>query len=478
MINLRTAPCDEGVIVATPRAGDCAERSKRWILVATILGSSMSFVDGAGVNVALPAIQNDLAASILVMQWVVNAYSVLLAALILIGGAAGDRFGRRRVFLVGIAFFTFGSLCCGLASNAVTLVAARAVQGIGGSWRAIFFVNLPLAAVTMLVTLRHVPESRAADSGAPLDGWGAVLAACGLGACAFGLIGTGDLGWRHPAVYGGLLAGIILLAGFVRLEARGAAPMVPLALFRSRSFSGVNLLTLLLYAALAGAFFLIPFALMRLQGYSATAAGATFLPLTLIMGALSRWSGGLIERFGARLPLILGPLVVALGFVLFARPGVGGSYWLDYFPPMVILGLGMALSVAPLTTTVFNSVGEAFSGVASGVNNSVAEIAGLLAVALFGAVALTVFDQTLYANLAGIDLSPEAARAVAAIGETLAGAELPPGLPVELREVVETATAASLLLSFRLLMLAAAGLATLSALCAVWTIEAPERRAA
>jgi EmrB/QacA subfamily drug resistance transporter len=526
MITLRTAPCDDGVIAATARAGDCAERSKRWVLVATILGSSMSFVDGAGVNVALPAIQSDLGASILAMQWVVNAYSVPLAALILIGGAAGDRFGRRRIFLIGIALFTVGSLCCGLATGAAALVTARAVQGIGGallipsnlaiigatfdttergraigtwaaasaiagalgpvlagflvdtiSWRAIFFVNLPLAAVTSLITLRHVPESRVA-SAAPLDLPGAALAACGLGASAFGLIRAGDLGWRHPIVLGGLLCGIVLLALFVRVEARSAAPMVPLTLFRSRSFSGVNLLTLMLYAALTGTFFLLPFALIRLQGYSAVAAGASFLPFTLIMGALSRWSGGLIGRFGARQPLIVGPLVAALGFALFARAGIGGSYWVDVFPPMVILGLGMAISVAPLTTTVLNSVDEAFTGVASGVNNAVAEIAALLAVAIFGAVALAIFDQVLSARLAEVVLSPEASRAAAALGETLAGATLPPSLTGDERHLLEAASSAALLLGFRVLMLAATALAVLGALCAAVMIAPPAERLA
>jgi hypothetical protein len=347
-----------------------------------------------------------------------------------------------------------------------------------GSWRAISCVNLPLAAVTVLVTLRHVPESRAAGADAPLDWWGAALAAGGLGASAFALIRSGDLGWRHPAVLGGALAGIVLLAGFVRVQARSVAPMVPLTLFRSRSFSGVNLLTLLLYAALAGTFFLLPFDLIRLQGYSATAAGATFLPFTLILGGLSRWSGGLIDRFGARPPLILGPLLAALGFLLFARAGIGGSYWLDVFPPMVVLGLGMALAVAPLTTTVFNSVDEAYTGVASGINNAVAETAALLAVALFGAVGLAVFDQALSVRLAGIDLSPEAARAVAAIGETLAGAKLPPGIPAALRQIVEQATGSSLLLSFRLLMVAAAVLAVVGALCAAWLIGPAARRSA
>jgi EmrB/QacA subfamily drug resistance transporter len=526
MLGLRRAPCEIGVITAAPVAADCAKRSKPWVLAATILGSSMASIDGTAVNVALPVIERDLGASVTAMQWVVNGYSLMLAALMLIGGAAGDRFGRRRVFLIGIATFTAASVCCGVATSATALVLARGLQGIGGallipsnlaiigatfsetergkaigtwaasaaitaalgpvlggwladavSWRAIFFVNVPLALVATVVTLRHMPESRDRNAPRRLDWRGTVLVACALAATAFGLIQSSEAGWRHPTVLAALILGPVLLAAFLYVEARSDAPLVPLPLFRSASFSGVNLLTLLLYAALAGVFFLLPFNLIQAQGYAAVAAGAAFLPFTAIIGALSRWSGGLIDRFGARTPLVLGPSIAALGFALLARAGIGGSYWVDFFPPMVVLGLGMAIAIAPLTTTVMNAVGEDRVGVASGVNNAVSEVASLLAVAVFGAVALAAFNRALDAEMASLALSPTAAGVLDAARDTLAAVAIPDGTTAEDRRVIVEVIGSAFLRSFRLLMLAAAALALASALCAALMIRpTPSRR--
>jgi hypothetical protein len=246
--------------------------------------------------------------------------------------------------------------------------------------------------------------------------------------------------------------------------------MVPLALFRQRTFSGVNLLTLLLYAGLGGAFFFLPFALIRLHGYTAAAAGAAFLPFPLIMTVLSRWSGGLIDRFGARKPLIIGPAIAAAGFALLARGGLDGSYWSDVFPSMVVLGVGLAVSVAPLTTAVINAVPAAHVGVASGINNAVADIATLLAVGLFGAAGVAVFGAALDASLAGASLPAELLPALSTIKQTLAGAELPAALAPEMRERLDAAIAAALLLSFRVQMLFAAALALCGAICAALTI--------
>ena len=521
----RTEPCDEGIIASTPIAGGCTQKSKPWVLAATILGSSMAFIDGAAVSVALPVIQVELAAGLTTMQWVVNAYTLFLAALMLIGGSAGDHVGRRRVFVSGIIVFATASVGCGLAADAWYLVAARALQGIGGaflvpnslaiigatfddhergkaigtwagfsaiagaigpvlggwlvdaiSWRAIFFVNVPIALATVLIAERHMPETRDRGAVAALDWRGALLVACGLGAAAFGLIEAGMLGWRHPVVIGALIAAALLLLGFVRVEARGAAPMMPLDLFRSRTFSGVNFLTLVLYAALGGVLFLLPFNLVQVTGYSASQAGAAFLPFTIIMGVLSRWSGGLLDRFGARRPLIIGPVIAATGFALLARPGIGGSYWANFFVPMVVLGLGMAVTVAPLTTTVMGAVPPDRAGVASGINNAVAQVAMLFAVASFGAIGIAVFLHVLAGQVATLQLGPEAERAIGTIGQSLTGAVLPPDIPGKDRDALEAAIRASFLSSFRPLMLIAAGLALAGSLCAAFTIGSNERQ--
>jgi EmrB/QacA subfamily drug resistance transporter len=520
MIGLGRAPCDEGVIHAAALGrGPCAERAKPWVLAATILGSSMAFIDGSVVNVALPAMQADLGASVRGIQWVVNAYMLLLGALILVGGAAGDRFGRRRVFVVGVVAFTLASIACGFAPGTAVLIGARALQGLGGallvptslaiisatfpeeergraigtwagfsalttafgpvlggwlvdawSWRAIFFVNVPIALVALFIAFRHLPESRGGDEGSAVDWLGGLLATAGLGALAYALTEASDVGWAHPTVLGGLLAACVVLAGFLWFEARTASPMMPLGLFRSRTFSGANAMTFLLYFALGGALFFLPFNLIRIQGYSATAAGAAFLPFTLIMGGLSRWSGGLTVRYGARGPLTVGPVMTAAGFALLAVPGIGGSYWTTFFPPMIVLGLGMAVSVAPLTTTVMGSVDDRHAGVASGINNATARVAGMLAVALLGAVAVGVFGATLDRRLAELGLAPELRRLMQDQVPRLAEATVPPEIGGAERQRLARVLAESFVRSFRVTMLIAAGLAFLSAVCARLTI--------
>ena len=514
-------PCDEAVIRSSARgARGCAEDSRRWVLATTILGSSMAFIDGSVVNVALPVIQSDLDMSVSGTQWVVNGYMLMLSALILVGGAAGDRFGRRRMFVLGVSIFTAASVACGLAPGAGALIAARSLQGIGGallvpsslaiisagfpegergraigtwagfsalttalspvlggwlvdawSWRLIFLVNVPIAAAALILS-RRVPESRD-ESDAPVDWRGALLAVAGLGAIVEGLTAASRLDWGQPAVFGSLVGGLVLLAFFLRHEARTASPMVPLELFRSRTFAGANAVTFLLYFALGGALFFLPFNLIRIQHYSAALAGAAFLPFTLVMGGLSRWSGGLVDRYGARLPLTVGPLIAGAGFALLAVPGIGGPYWTTFLPPMLVLGLGMAVSVAPLTTTVMDSVPERHAGAASGINNAVARLAGTLAVAVLGVVAVAVFGVSLAGRLDVLQVPASVREAALQEAPRLAEARVPTQA-AELRASLETAFAQSFVASFRAVMLVAAGLAVLSSLCA-WVSIAEKR---
>ncbi|MBD2103664.1 MFS transporter [Leptolyngbya sp. FACHB-261] len=524
MPNIARQPCDEGVMRSALNPAPCKPDARPWVLVATIVGSSMAFIDGTVVNVALPALQADLRASITDVQWIVEAYSLFLAALILVGGSLGDHFGRRRVFATGITLFAIASMACGFSGDITQLILARALQGVGGamlvpgslamisvsfsgdqrgraigtwsgftaiasglgpvlggwlienvSWRWIFFINLPLAVIVLIVLFWRVPESRDESVVGGLDGWGALLVTVGLGTTIYALIKANSLGLGHPQVLTTLAAGGLVLLGFVVVEVRGANPMMPIGLFRSRTFSGANLLTLLLYAAISGAMFFVPFNLIQVQGYSATAAGATFLPLIVIMFLLSRWSGGLVHRYGAKLPLMLGPGIAALGFALFAVPGIGGSYWLTFFPAVVVLGVGMAISVAPLTTVVLAAVESRYAGVASGINNAASQVAGLLAIALLGIVALDLFNQNLDNALATLRVPLEVQQLLDPERIKLAGAQVPAQVTGPLRAALENAIAEAFVASFRSIMLIAACLALTSALTA-WLLVKDTRR--
>jgi MFS family permease len=327
----------------------------------------------------------------------------------------------------------------------------------------------------LLLLAWRVPESRDEAAAGPLDWPGALLAIVGLGALVYGLTEAGVRGFGHPLVLGALGVGVVGLASFVVRERRATAPMLPLELFRSRTFSGANLLTLLLYAALGGALFFVPFNLMQVQGYSATAAGAALLPMILIIFALSRWAGGLVDRLGPKRPLTIGPAIAGVGFALFARPGLGGSYWTTFFPAIVVLGVGMAVAVAPLTTTVMGAVEERHAGVASGINNAVSRVAGLLAIAALGLVVAATFNASFDTRLASLPLAPPAREAVDAERPRLAGAVVPEAVPAELRASVQQAIDESYVAGFRLVMLVAAGLAFASAVAAALLIG--ERKA-
>jgi EmrB/QacA subfamily drug resistance transporter len=503
-------PCDEGIL-RSAESSPCDPAAARWVFAATILGSSMAFIDGTVVNIALPVLQTSLQASVSGAQWVVEAYSLSLSALVLVGGALGDRVGRRRVFAIGVAVFAVSSAACGLALDVRSLVVARAVQGVGAallvpsslailgaafspqergravgtwsaltavatavgpvvggwlvqvaSWRVVFFLNLPIAGAVLAIALRRVPETRNPSAG-PLDLAGALLATAGLGTLVYGLIEAPSAGWSNPRVWGSLAAGGAAVLGFVIVEHTSPHPMVPLELFRIRAFAGANLLTLFLYAALSAAMFFLPFVLIQARGYSPAVAGLAFLPLIVLLFALSRPAGAIADRFGPRLPLTVGPSIAAVGFVLLAVPGEGARYAAGFLPALLVLGLGIAITVAPLTTAVLNAVGPQQAGAASGINNAVARVAGLLAIAALGIVASHVFHGALDRNLARAGLSSVARKIPQAERQKLGAARPPAGLSETETRDVQRAIADSLVASFRVSMAIAACLALLAA---------------
>jgi len=471
----------------------------------------MAFIDSTVVNVALPALQANLHATVVGVQWVVESYGLFLGALILVGGSLGDLFGRRLMFLGGVGIFAAASIGCGLASNIQQLVLGRSIQGVGAaflvpgslsiisacfdektrgqaigtwsgftaittalgpvlggwliehaSWRWVFFINVPLAATVIVISLWRIPESRSATA-RHVDWLGALLAIVGLGGAVYGPIESMSLGWGHPLVFGSLMIGSVCLISFAFVEARVSSPMVPLTLFVSRSFSGANLLTLFLYAALGIFLFLFPMNLIQVQGYSTTATGAAAVPLILLIFFLSRWSGGLITRYGPRAPLVIGPLIAATGFVLFAVPGVEANYWKTYFPAFVVLGFGMAVSVAPLTTVVMSSVEQDRAGTASGINNAVARVAGVLAIAILGIVMVKLFSASLNHRLASGLLPPGILHYVQSNEIKLAGLELPSGLDANQTKLIRISISHAFVFGFRTVMLICAGLSAVSA---------------
>lgn len=501
-----------GDMTSTPNAA--------WVLAATIIGSAMVFIDGSAVNVALPVMQADLHASAIALSWIVVGYALFLGSLMLAGGALGDRIGRKRIFVSGAVLFACASAACGLATSATAIVAARAVQGIGAamlapgslsllsasfdherrakaigtwsamtaisavigpalggwlaqhaSWRWVFFINLPLSIAVVAISLAKVPESRDVHLSRHVDWVGASLSTLGLGGFAYGLTFAPQLGWTNAGVLAGLISGVLLLAAFVFAERTERDPMLPGTLFASRTFTGANVLTFCVYAALSASLYFLPFKMIQLDGYSPTAAGVSLLPFVLIMFAMSPWSGALVSRIGARIPLVAGPAIVAVGFVMLGMLGARGLYWTTYFPGIVVFGVGMGLLVAPLTATVMNSVDEDLVGTASGVNNAVSRVAGLLAVAAGGSLMILMFSALLQHQLLADDIAAGLRGAVLTGRLALAATPIPSGLDAATHARIAAAIVSAYEGGYRVVMATCAALSALGAAIAAATIE-------
>jgi EmrB/QacA subfamily drug resistance transporter len=460
---------------AAPKAGDPALRMStargRWVVATTVLGSGMAALDATVVGIALPAIGRDFHATVASLQWVVDAYTLTLAGLLLLGGTLGDSYGRRKMFQVGTVWFAVASLLCGLAPNVAVLIAARALQGVGGalltpgslailqasfaqedrsaaigawsgfggvataigpflggwligavSWRLVFFINLPLAVAVVAIAARHVPETRAPGPVPKLDIRGAACISGALAGITYGLIAASSAGWGSASVLAPLAAGVVLLGLFILVEAREPQPMLPLGVFRSRQFTAANAVTFVVYAALGGLLFLVPVVLQVVHGYSPIEAGVSLLPVTFIMLALSSRSGALAARIGPRLQMSVGPLVLAASLALFTRIGGSGDYLTAVLPAVVVFGFGVAIMVAPLTATALSAAPADHAGIASAVNNDVARAAGLIAVAVLPALAGITGDSYLHPAVLAADFKKAAwiAAAFCAAGGVLA----------------------------------------------------------
>jgi EmrB/QacA subfamily drug resistance transporter len=505
-------------------AGDIASR-KRLTLVACILGSGIALLDGTAVNVALPTIQHDLGGGLAAQQWVVNAYLLTLGSLILIGGSLGDLYGERRIFALGVGGFGAASLLCALAPTIGALIAARALQGAAGalltpsalavivatfaesergpaigswtawggiatvlgplaggellqifSWRAIFLINLPFVAICVLLILAVIPPAKPrGESNRGIDVLGGLLCALGLGGPVFALIEQPRLGWGSPDVFAPFVLGVALLVCFVVHERRTRDPMLPLALFRRRNFSAGNIETLSMYAGLAILFFFLTIFLQQIGGYTPLQSGLATLPATLVMFALSKRFGALADRYGPRLFMGAGPLVAAVGLLLFQRIGVHVDYLSDVLPGILVFSLGLSMTVAPLTAAVLAGVETGQAGIASAVNNAVARVAGLLGTAAVGAAVAASFVSGLDNNLAGRPLGPPAKAAVAEAKRLPLGRPNTSGLPgAQARAITQAADEASLD-SFHLGMGIAAFLVAVGGLAGAIGVRNPRR---
>jgi EmrB/QacA subfamily drug resistance transporter len=514
---------------AYAKEGGISPATGRWVLLSTILASSMAFIDGSALNVALPALQDDLNASGTQLLAIVNGYLVMLASLMLVGGSLGDRYGRKRVFMTGIAIFATASLVCGLSPTASILIGARVVQGIGcalmvpgslaiisalfgdegrgqaigiwssasaittaggpliggllasaGLWRGVFFINLPLAVISLAVLYFKIPENKDEEVKGRLDYLGALLITLSLAGITIGFISAGERGFSSPIVFVPLAIGILAMGGFIYTERRVKNPMLPLSIFKSSTFSGANLITLFLYAALSALFFFLPLNLIQVQGYGETVAALAILPTTVLLAGLSPWAGRLSSRVGARLPLTIGPALAGLGCFLLIFTGVSdgpSDYWLTFFPGITFFGLGMGITVAPLTNAALSAAPEGLSGIASGVNNAIARSAGALAIAIMGGIALVAFSTALEERTEDISLSETARTELQNEAENLGNAEPPDRLSEDVEEEVQQSINLAFVDAFRLVVGFCAALALTSAVVGFLVVEGEATRA-
>ena len=518
-------PCDEAQ-AASRRTVPCAARDKPWVLVTAILGSSLGFVEGSVVNLALPALQADFATTSAGVQWVVNAYLLMLGSFMLVGGSLGDRYGLRRIFVAGTVVFGIAALIAALATSLPILVGARLLQGLGGAllvpaslaligshfeehergraigtwagasalttalgpvlggwlvdewgWPAVFLLVVPLAAITVAFALWRVPASTPQHD-ARLDYPGAFALAVSLGSLIYAFVapldGAGRAGFLSLAAVAG--------AFFLWREQRFHTPMLPLGLFRSPVFSGANAMTFLLYSALNGVLFFLPFNLIQVQGYSATAAGAAFLPFSLIMGVGSTFAGDYIRKGNPRAMLTAGPLVAALGFAALAIPGENADYLTGFLPGILLIGVGMTMAVAPLTTVVMSSVGADQAGIASGVNNTAARVAGVVAIAALTGIAVARFGGALAGELRAAQVPPALIDTLVQQAPRLAELEAPADAAAPVAAAVSAAVASAYIGTFRVLALVCALVAVASAVIAWFSLgsgpDVPARRSA
>jgi EmrB/QacA subfamily drug resistance transporter len=512
-------PCDKARLESFRDVYPCAERDKPWILATAILGSSIAFIEGSVVSLALPNLQSDLGVDAVDVQWIVNVYLLVLGAFTLIGGSLGDRFGLRGIFVLGNAVFAAGALGCAAASSFSVLIASRLVQSAGSAlliptslaligshfdkaergraigtwagasalttalgpvlggwlvdrwnWPAVFLLVAPLALLTIAFALWRVPPSPARHRG-PLDFLGALLLAAALGSMIYAIVSSGSAPLRAVIV----LVAAGLGGAFLKRESHFDTPLLPLRLFGSGSFSGANAITLLLYGALSGALYFLPFNLIQVQGYSATEAGAAFLPMTMLLGVGSVLAGDALGKLDARTLLTVGPLVAGAGFAALAVPGVDASYVGGFLPGIVMLGLGLTLSVSPLTTAVLDSVDDEETGVASGVNNTVSRLAGVIAVGALTAAAIAWFSGDLEARLRDAELPPAVVENVVAGASRLAELAPPPQIEASAGSIIRNAISRAYVGTFRWIVIVCAGLSVISSIVAWFSLAGRSR---
>jgi len=493
----------------------------KWVMVSAILASAMAFIDGTALNVVLPSLQKSLQASGADLFWILNAYLLMLASLILIGGSMGDKLGRKKVFMAGIFIFICGSAACGLSPGVFYLILFRIIQGIGGAlmipgslslisssinqkergkaigtwsafttvvtmggpilggalgdaglWRFIFFINIPIGIAALIILWLKVAESKDNDTNHSLDFPGAVTIALGLALVTFGFLRMPAVGFGNWQVYMALIAGVLMLIAFVVIEAKSKHPMMPLQLFSNATFSGTNLLSFFLYAGLGAGMLFLSLNLVQVQGYSQLQSGLTFLPFTIMMVSIARYAGTLADKYGPRLFLICGPAAAGLGLLIlsFVKQTTGPSaYWITFFPGIIVFGLGISFTVAPLTAAVMGSVSDHFSGTASGVNNAVTRIANVFANAIFGALAVLFFAGALQGNIKNINLTPKQKQEITAQAADLGNAKVPKGM--NNGKAVTQAYHESFISAYATIMRISAGLGFLGALMAVGFIR-------